>query len=224
MAYWLLFNCGLLVIAYFLGSLATGYWIAKGFYGIDLREQGSGSTGATNVLRNCGKLPALVVLAVDLLKGTGSVTLVYLVYALPFSQNLAATAGITDLVSWSDWIATLAGLKALVGHTKSIWIGFKGGKAVATGLGVLFGLNWILALVTLGIFLLFLSISRIVSLSSLAGALGIAVLLVAAHQPLSYQIFGAVGAAYVFWRHQSNIQRLFQGTEPKIGQKLQGEA
>ncbi|NJK37226.1 MAG: glycerol-3-phosphate 1-O-acyltransferase PlsY [Oscillatoriales cyanobacterium RM2_1_1] len=223
MTYWLLLNGALLLGAYLLGALAPGYWIARGFYGIDLREQGSGSTGATNVLRSCGKVPAVLVLMIDLFKGTASVLLIYRVYALPWTQTLAASASIHPEI-WANWIATLAGLTALIGHTKSIWIGFKGGKAVATGLGVLFGLNWILALATLGIFLLMLGISRIVSLSSLVAALGIVGLMVLGGQPLPYQVFAIAAAIYIFWRHQANIERLLKGAEPKIGQKLQGEA
>ncbi|MGL5082435.1 MAG: glycerol-3-phosphate 1-O-acyltransferase PlsY [Microcoleaceae cyanobacterium] len=244
MAYWFLLNGGLLITAYFLGALAPGFWIAKGFYGIDLREQGSGSTGSTNVLRNCGKVPALIVLAIDLLKGTGAVALVAWIYSLAFTQTLATATPvynlqiynlqiynlqiynlqIYNLQTWADWMAVSAALIALIGHTKSVWINFKGGKAVATGLGVLFGLNWTLALATAGIFLLSLGISRIVSLSSLAGALGISMLMILTKQPLPYQIFAAVAAIYIFWLHKGNIERLLKGTEPQIGQKLQSES
>ena len=112
---------------------------------------------------------------------------------------------------------------ALLGHTKPVWIDFKGGKAVATSLGILLALNWQLGLATLGIFALFLAISRIVSLSSIAGAVGIASLMVITNQPLPYQIFAIVGGIYVILRHRSNIERLLKGTEPRIGQTLSTE-
>ena len=219
MVQWFALNLGLLAIAYVLGATPTGYWIAQGFYGIDLRTQGSGSTGATNVLRNCGKWPALFVLLVDILKGTGAIALITFIYSLNSIEQLTMSVNFLEPESAAYWMAILGGLGALLGHTKSFWIQFKGGKAVATSLGILLALNWILALATLGVFCLVLAISRIVSLSSISGAIAIAVLMVMTAQPLPYQIFSLAAGLYVIWRHQSNIQRLLQGTEPRIGQK-----
>lgn len=220
---WIGLNLGLLVAGYLLGSIPTGYVIAKVFYGIDLREIGSGSTGATNVLRNCGKSPALFVLLVDILKGVMAIALVFWIYPLEITSNIATAANIQDPNMFLYWMVTGAGLMALLGHTKPVWIGFKGGKAVATSLGILLALDWKLGLATLGIFGLFIAISRIVSLSSIAGAIGIAALMVITGQPLPYQIFAIVGGIYVIWRHRTNIERLLKGTEPRIGQKLSTE-
>lgn len=217
---WLLVNAGLLIAAYFLGSIPTGYAIGRWFYGVDLRSEGSGSTGATNVLRTMGKIPALLVLLIDILKGTLAIALVFWIYSLQWTQHLLSSLPLENLEQMPYWMATLAGLIVVVGHTKSIWIGFQGGKSVASSLGILLAFNWQLALATLGIFALCLAISRIVSLSSIAGAIGIATLMIVTHQPLPYQIFGLAGGIYVIWRHRSNIERLFKGTEPRIGQKL----
>jgi glycerol-3-phosphate acyltransferase PlsY len=224
MVQWLMLNVGLLLFAYVLGATPTGYWVGQGFYGVDLRSQGSGSTGATNVLRTCGKLPALFVVLVDVLKGTSAIALVSFIYSLNWTQQLATSVNILDLQPWCYWMATIAGLCAIIGHTKSFWIQFQGGKAVATSLGVLLAFNWVLALATLGVFCAVLGISRIVSLSSIMGAIAIMVLMVVTAQPLPYQMFSLAAGIYVIWRHQKNIQRLLTGTEPRIGQKLSSEA
>lgn len=221
---WIGLNFGLLVAGYLFGSIPTGYLVARGLYKIDLREVGSGSTGATNVLRSCGKSPALFVLSVDILKGVAAIALVFFVYSLKITPQIAASANISNVNTLLYWMTTGAGLMALLGHTKPVWIGFQGGKAVATSLGILLAFDWQLGLATLGIFALFLAISRIVSLSSIAGAVGIASLMVITGQPLPYQIFGIVGGIYVIWRHRSNIERLLKGTEPRIGQTLSTEA
>ncbi len=224
MVEWIAVNSALVLAGYLFGSIPTGYMIGRGFYGIDLREQGSGSTGATNVLRSCGKAPALFVLLIDILKGTLAIATVFWIYSLDLTQQLATSAQIQNLNSLSYWIVTFAGLAALLGHTKPVWIGFKGGKAVATSLGILLALNWILALATVAIFGIFIALSRIVSLSSIAGAIGISVLMILTSQPLPYEIFAVLGGMYVIWRHRANIERLLQGTEPRIGQKLSSEA
>ncbi|VXD24892.1 Glycerol-3-phosphate acyltransferase [Planktothrix serta PCC 8927] len=217
---WLLINTGLLVIAYFLGSMPTGYAIGRWFYNVDILAEGSGSTGATNILRTLGKFPALLVLLIDILKGTSAVALVFWVYSLSLTSELATTAGIQHPEQLQYWIAILAGLIVIIGHTKSIWIGWRGGKSVASSLGILFALDWKLALATLGIFALVLAISRIVSLSSIAGAIGIAILMIMTGEPLPYQIFAIAGGIYVIWRHRSNIDRILKGTEPRVGEKL----
>lgn len=217
---WLLINTGLLVTAYFLGSIPTGYAIGRWFYGVDMLAEGSGSTGATNILRTLGKFPALLVLLIDILKGTLAVLLVFWTYSLSFASEIATHAGIQSPDLLQYWIAILAGLIVIIGHTKSIWIGWKGGKSVASSLGILFALDWKLALATLGIFAMVLAISRIVSLSSIFGAIGIAILMIITGEPLPYQIFAIAGGIYVIWRHRTNIDRILKGTEPKLGEKL----
>jgi glycerol-3-phosphate acyltransferase PlsY len=121
---------------------------------------------------------------------------------------------------WLAWMIALAGLAAILGHSKSIWLGFTGGKSVATSLGVLLAMSWQIGLSTLSVFGLVLAVSRIVSLSSICGAIAVAILMLLMRQPLPYQLFALAGGLYVILRHRSNIQRLLAGTEPRLGQKL----
>ena len=118
----------------------------------------------------------------------------------------------------------LAGLMAIVGHSKSIWIGFKGGKSVASSLGILLAMSWVVGLGTLAVFIVVISISRIVSLSSIIAAVSVSGLMFITGKPLPYEIFAIVGGIYVIWRHSRNIERLLAGTEPRIGQKLSTES
>lgn len=206
----------LLTTAYLLGSIPAGYLAGRILKGIDIREVGSGSTGATNVLRAVGKGPALVVLLVDTLKGAGAIALVRAVYSLtPTLLHLGQTRDQS-----LPWLVALAGFAAVLGHSKSIWLNFTGGKSVATGLGVLLAMCWQVGLGTLGVFGMFLGISRIVSLSSIAGAIAVSVLMIVFQQPLPYLLFASTAGLYVIWRHRSNIQRLLAGTEPQLGQQL----
>jgi glycerol-3-phosphate acyltransferase PlsY len=218
MALWLSLNIAILLAAYLLGSLPTGYTAAKLLKGIDIREVGSGSTGATNVLRTLGKGPALAVLLIDILKGVAAIALVRWVYTQELTSTLVAPP---ILINWLPWMVTGAGLAAVLGHSKSIWLGFTGGKSVATSLGILLGLYWPVGLATLGVFALAIAISRIVSLSSIAGAIACPVLMIVAGQPLAYCLFAVAGGLYVIVRHRSNIERLLAGAEPRIGAKLQ---
>ena len=201
----------LILTAYLLGSIPTGYMIGRYAQGIDIREHGSGSTGATNVLRTLGKPAASIVLAVDLLKGSLALAVVNLAYAY-----------LPDLLpaSWHSWIITGAALGAIIGHSKSIWLNFTGGKSVATTLGVLLVMNPLVALGTLASFGVILGISRIVSLSSLGGAIAVNILMLLLNQPAAFSVFAAIAGVYVIVRHKSNIQRLISGNEPKIGQAL----
>lgn len=202
----------LLAAAYLLGSLPTGYLVAKGVKGIDIRQHGSGGTGATNVLRTVGKGAAIAVLVIDLLKGLLAVLLVALVW-----HQVTALTTLAPL--WQPWVTTVAGLMALVGHSKSVWINFTGGKSVASGLGVLIGLAWPVALGAAIAFGLTLALSRIVSLSSMVAAIAAGILIVVTGQPLPYAVLGVLGAFYVILRHRSNIDRLLAGTEPRLGQQ-----
>ena len=198
----------LILAVYLLGSIPTGYLVGRYLKGIDIREHGSGSTGATNVLRTVGKFPAIAVLAIDLLKGLCAIALIDLVYAY------------TDIlpVSWHDWLIVATALSAIIGHSKSVWLNFTGGKSVATTLGILLIMNPVVALGTLTSFGIVLAISRIVSLSSICGAIAVNILMVVLNQPLPYCVFAAVAGLYVILRHKTNIQRLLAGNEPKIGQ------
>ena len=218
MALWIALNGLLVALAYLLGSIPSGYWAGRLLQGIDLREHGSGSTGATNVLRTLGKVPAIVVLLVDVLKGAAALALLRWVYALPSAQALIPAS--VEAATWLPWVATLISMAALLGHSKSIFLRFTGGKSVATSLGVLLALNWVVGLGTLGVFSLVLAVSRIVSLSSIVGAIATSGLMVVTNQPLPYLLFSIAGGLYVVLRHHSNIQRLLNGSEPRLGQKL----
>ena len=190
----------LLAIGYLLGAIPSGYLAGRWLRGIDLRDCGSGSTGATNVLRNVGKGPALLVFLLDVGKGALAVL-------------LAKSVGL------SDWVQVLAGLAALAGHIWPVWLGWKGGKAVATGFGMFLGLAWPVGLACFGLFMAVISLSRIVSLSSVVAAIGLPVLMVISGESSAYVVVSLVASLMVLWRHRSNIERLIAGTEPQIGQQ-----
>jgi glycerol-3-phosphate acyltransferase PlsY len=202
-------------IAYLLGSIPTGYLVARWVKGIDIRQFGSGGTGATNVLRTVGKGPAVAVLLVDLLKGLLSVLLV----KVAFPYLLLALPGTALTPDWQPWLEVLAGLMALIGHSRSIWINFTGGKSAASGLGILLALAWPVALGAIAAFAITLGLSRIVSLSSMAAAIATIALMFLTSQPLPYGLFALVGGVYVILRHRTNIERLLAGTEPRLGRQ-----
>lgn len=202
----------LLIVGYLLGSIPTGYIAGRYLSGIDIREHGSGSTGATNVLRTIGKIPAIAVLLIDMLKGAIALELVNLVYA--FAPDLLPA-------EWQYWLIVATSFTAVIGHSKSIWLNFTGGKSVAITLGILLVMNPIVALSSFVTFLVFLGIFRIVSLSSITAAIAVNILMISLNQPLPYLIFAGLAGTYVILRHKSNIQRIFAGTEPQIGQKIQ---
>jgi acyl phosphate:glycerol-3-phosphate acyltransferase len=215
-AFWALGNAALLLAAYLLGSIPTGYLLGKWLKGIDIRTQGSGSTGATNVLRTLGKGPGIAVLLIDLLKGAAAIALIQFVYQSDLSWLSSAP---TDSALWFPWMVALSGLMAVLGHSKSVWLGFSGGKSVAAGLGILLALNWQVGLMTFGVFGLVLAVSRMVSLSSICGAIAVPLLMLGLHLPLAYVLLGLVGGLYVVWRHRANMQRILAGTEPRLGEK-----
>jgi acyl phosphate:glycerol-3-phosphate acyltransferase len=206
-----------LVIAYLLGSTLTGCLAGKLLNRIDIREHGSKSTGATNALRTLGKWPALVVLIVDVLKGVAAIIVARWFYPWLYSVVPTTPPTAFDLQIWVSWAVCLAGLAVLLGHSRSIWLNFSGGKSAATGLGVLLAMSWPVGLGAAMVFAVVLTIFRIVSLSSILAALAAVVLICGLEQPLPYRLLVTAGSIYVIVRHRANIQRLLAGTEPRLG-------
>ena len=196
------FTFSILLLSYLLGSFPCGYLYAKNLKGIDLRHVGSGSTGATNVLRNIGKWPALIVFIIDVLKGFIAVKIAYLF----LSDNI---------------FQVLAGLLAITGHIWPIWLKGRGGKAVATGLGMFIALSWKVGLASFGTFLMVISLTKIVSLSSISAALLLPIYMFIYVGTFNhpFTIFSFIVASIVIWKHRTNINRLLKGEEPKISKK-----
>ncbi len=192
----------ILLISYLLGSFPSGFLYAKNLKGIDLRYVGSGSTGATNVLRNIGKWPALIVFILDVLKGFIAVKIAYFF----LSGNI---------------FQVLAGLLAITGHIWPIWLKGKGGKAVATGLGMFIALSWKVGLASFGTFLIMISLTKIVSLSSITAAILLPIYMFKYIGTFNdpYTIFSFIVAIIVIWKHRSNINRILKGEEPKLNKK-----
>ena len=193
----------ILFISYFLGSIPTGFLCGKYLKNIDLREMGSGSTGATNVLRNIGKWAALFVFIIDVLKGFISVELAHL------------------LIKDNNF-EVLAGLFAISGHIWPIWLKGKGGKAVATGFGMFLALSLEVGLASFGFFLLILSKFKIVSLASLIAAISLPILMYlnlgSFNHPFTIMSF--IVSLLVILKHRTNIKRLVKGVEPRINKKI----
>lgn len=205
-------------MAYLLGSIPTGYLAGKLVRGIDIREHGSGSTGATNVLRTLGKWSALMVLIADVLKGVAAI-LAARWFCPQLTAELSPTAPTaSDLQVWVPWAVCLAGIAALLGHGRSIWLNFTGGKSAATGLGVLLAMSWPVGLGAAIVFGIVLALARIVSLSSMLAAVTAIILVCGFEHPRPYRLLVIAGGLYVIVRHRANIQRLLAGTEPRLGQ------
>ena len=194
-------NISIILISYLLGSIPTGFLIGKYLKNIDLRLIGSGSTGATNVLRNVGKWPALFVFIIDVGKGLISVKI----------AQYYADQGLIEV---------LAGISAISGHIWPIWLKGKGGKAVATGLGMFLALSWKVGLASLGIFLIILAKSKFVSLSSISAALLLPIFMFfnIGNFLHPYFIISLIVSLLVIWKHRTNINRLIKGEESKINQ------
>jgi glycerol-3-phosphate acyltransferase PlsY len=220
MIFWIASAAGL-AITYLLGSTPTGYLAGKLIKGIDIREHGSKSIGATNVLRTLGKWPALMVLVVDVLKGAGAIVFARWFYSWLYTLPSVPPPRTLDVQTFVPWAVCLAGLAVLVGHSRSVWLNFSGGKSAATGLGVLLAISWPVGLGAATAFGVVLAIFRIVSLSSMLAALTAIALIWGLEQPLPYRLLVLAGGIYVIVRHRANIQRLLAGTEPRLGQSGQ---
>lgn len=201
---------GIVVLAYLLGSIPTGFWLVKALKGIDIRTIGSGSTGATNVLRAAGKGAGIFTLVFDVIKGYVPVAL-----AVALEDSVWSTLPF----NYPHLIPALVAITAIVGHSKSIFLGFGGGKSAATTLGTLYGLNPLVATCTFGTWIFIVATTKIVSLASIIAAIACPGFFYMFKAPLAVQIFSLVAAFYVVIRHRSNIKRLLEGTESKIGDK-----
>src|SRR5690242_7154433 len=198
----------LIVLAYLIGSTPTSVWVSKRFFGIDIRDYGSGNAGATNTYRVLGAKWGTFVMIVDMAKGILA-TLLYLL--LPFY-----------VVPAHDWDRTNLmiglGLAAVIGHIFPVWAGFKGGKGVATLFGMVVAIQPLVAVCCVGVFLLVLYLTRFVSLSSILSSIAFAVfiLFIFNDDVTLYRIFSVAVALMVILTHQKNINRLLNGTESKV--------
>ena len=194
-------NISIIFVSYLLGSLPTGFLIGKYLKNIDLRTIGSGSTGATNVLRNVGKWPAVFVFFIDVGKG---------LIAVKIAQNFTE----------QGLIEVIAGISAVTGHIWPIWLKGKGGKAVATGLGMFLAISWKVGMASFGIFLIVLAKTKFVSLSSISAAilLPFFMFFYLGNFIHSYFFISLVVSVLVTWKHRTNITRLLKGEESKINQ------
>lgn len=196
---------GVVLAAYLLGALPTGYLLGRISKGVDVRSYGSGSTGATNVMRVLGKTAAALVFVGDFGKG-------FVALWAPAALGLGPMA------------QSLAGLAVLVGHNWPVFLGFKGGRGVSSGIGGLFVVFPLVAAVVMTLALTLMAITRYVSLGSVVGTaiaipLAVAVVLVTG-APAEYLVYVVPGCMLIVGRHHGNIQRLLAGTEAKLGQSV----
>ena len=196
-------NLLILFFGYLFGSFPSGYLAGRIAKGIDIRSLGSGSTGATNVLRHIGKRAAITVFLLDVFKGVLSILL-------------------AKYLLLNDTWQVAIGLSTLIGHIWPVWLNWKGGKAVATGLGIFLGLSWQVGLATLGVFIIMITLFRIVSLASISSALTLPLIMFlsfsSSNISLPFLIVSLLAMILVIWRHRENIVRLIRGKEPRIGQ------
>jgi len=205
-----LINITALVIAYLLGSVASAVWIGKIFYQIDVREYGSGNSGATNAFRVLGKKAGIAVLLIDTSKGWLSVKVAYLYYFLNAYHYLPGTAQYVDL-------QLALGIAALIGHIFPLYVGFRGGKGIATLLGIILAVHPEAALASMGVFLIVLLSTRYVSLGSMIAALTFPIWLIFFFECTipSLVMFSMLIAILVLITHQKNIERLIRKEETK---------
>ncbi len=200
-----------LLIAYLLGSIPSSVWVGKIFYGIDVREYGSGNAGATNTFRVLGARAGVPVLILDILKGWAACSIPYV-----YGDYVVGTSLFVNM-------QLVLGLAALLGHIFPVYVGFRGGKGIATLLGVVVAMHYEAALASIGVFILIVLITRYVSLGSMVGAsfFAVYVTVIAATEHRSLVIFAVFMAVLVVVTHHRNIKRLLRGEESKIFSKNQ---
>jgi glycerol-3-phosphate acyltransferase PlsY len=196
----------LICVAYLIGSIPTAVWVSKSIFGIDIRDYGSGNSGATNTFRVLGSKWGSVVMLVDVVKGVVATSL-YILMPFYLSNELLRTNFMIGL-----------GLAAVIGHICPIWASFRGGKGVATLLGMAIAIQPVVAACCLGVFFIVLFLTRFVSLSSILAGISFMVFILFIfneREPL-YRIFAILVALMVILTHQKNIGRILRGTESKI--------
>ena len=204
------------VIAYLIGSVNFSVLISKKMAGFDVREKGSGNAGTTNMLRSVGKKAAAITLICDILKGVISIAIAIIVGSIV--KNLD-----------KELLLQIAGIAVVLGHTFPIFFGFKGGKGVATSLGVLLMSNWQIGLICLVFAIVLMALTRMVSLGSCAAAVLFPVLTLFINQHYTvltdgkngrvYFVYSVILAIIVLYNHRSNIKRMLNGTENKLSFK-----
>lgn len=187
--------------AYIIGSIPTGYIVVKAFTNQDIRTIGSGSTGATNVKRVMGKKWFFIVLLLDAFKGALPVVLAK-VFATVFTQI--------------GLLPVLASIAVILGHSKSIFLKFTGGKSVASGVGTILALNWQIGLIIAAIWSFVTYTSKYVSLGSIVALWCSPILMYFLNQPIAYICYCLLGAIYITYLHRENIKRLLKGEENKV--------
>lgn len=195
-------NAIVILCAYLIGSIPSALWIGKTFYNTDVRQHGSGNLGSTNTFRVLGKKAGSIVMAMDILKGTAAVMLLF----LPVFSDVTVHA-------------LLLGIIAVFGHMFPVFAGFRGGKAVATSAGVLLGYAWPLFILLIVVFLITLKLKKMVSLSSITVAvvgLIYSVIYLIVTRDYSLPTLVLVLAIFIIYRHRDNIKRIKNGTEPKV--------
>ncbi len=193
----------ILVGSYILGCIPFGLIVGKLWRGVDIRNYGSGNIGATNVLRALGPGPAAIVFTLDVLKGLAPVLVAQMLFP--------SAAG----------IAVACGMISILGHSLSIFLRFRGGKGVATSLGVFIGLDWRVALIGFACWAVVVALTKYVSVGSILAAVAIPIAMFHFHPEMSYRIFALVAGVFVIVKHRSNMARLMHGKELRWGQKVQ---
>lgn len=204
------------IIAYLIGSVNFSVILSKKMAGFDVREKGSGNAGSTNMLRSVGKKAAAITLICDILKGVISISISIILGKMIQGVN-------------KELLVQIAGIAVVIGHTFPIFFQFKGGKGVATSLGVLLMSNWQIGLICLVFALVLMILTRIVSLGSCGAAVLFPVLtlfinenytvLTAGKKGTTYLVYSIILAAIVLFNHRSNIKRILNGTENRLGSK-----
>ena len=194
--------CIVFFVAYLIGSIPTGFIIVKLFKGQDIRQIGSGSTGATNVKRVMGTKWFFIVMLLDAFKGALPVLL---------ANHFYGTAHL-------GLYGVIAAIAVILGHSKSIFLKFTGGKSVASGVGTILALSWQVGLITAVIWGLITYFSKYVSVGSIIALAISPVLMYLFHKPLGYVAYCLLGAFYIIWLHRENIKRLINGNENKVRQ------